>query len=155
MLNADQVNVILDAMFTTFDARVPNLTSLQVTQPEPVNSTGAYGSVILGALFTGGLEGKLTLAFDWAMAFQIAEAISGTKIEGFSDVAQQALIGMFQEAVQIMADRFAGAGVMLDIRILPTLVDTSVLLSEGGDGGAIRLPLQADQGAMNLYLSFK
>jgi hypothetical protein len=54
-----------------------------------------------------------------------------------------------------IAGSFADAGRGLEIYPLPTLVDTSVLLSEDGESGALRLPISGHGGSMSLYLAFK
>ena len=154
MLNADQVNTILEATLTTMEIRA-SMSPLSIGTPEAVRTPGAYGSVILGALFNGGIEGKLTVTMEWGAGFALAEAIVGSKIEGYSEVTQQALERLFQEILQTAANKLAETGHELDIRVLPTLVDTSVLLGEEGRTGALKFPIQAEVGVINLYLAFR
>ena len=154
MLNADQVNHIIESALSTIETRIPMSKQLAIGNPEAVKTSGAYGSVILGALFTGSAEGKLTVTMEWGTGFQVAEALAGVKIEGYNETAQQALEKLFQEILQTVANRFAEVGMQLDIRVLPTLVDTSVLLGEDGRPGAIKIPILMDSGAMNLFLAF-
>ncbi len=153
MLNLDQVNQIINAALVTLETRVAVGKELSISNPEVIKTSGAYGSVILCALFTGGVEGRLTWTLDWGTSFAISEAISGQKADGFNEVTQQALEGLFHEFLQGVANALSESGLQLDIRVLPTLVDTSVLLSEDGNPGAIKIPLNMDGGNITLYLS--
>jgi CheY-specific phosphatase CheX len=154
MLNAVEVNTIVESTLAAIEC-VPKMPQLSIGPPEAMPQPGAYGSLILGALFTGGLEGKLTMTLEWVTVFALAEALTNTRIEGFNEEAQQALESLFQAAVQGMADRFAELGVELDIRVMPTLVDTSVLLGEEGQRGSVKVPILLESGTINLFLAFK
>ena len=154
MLNAPQVNTILGELLSTLETRVTTLLPLAVTAPEVTRTPGVYGSVILGALFTGELDGKLTLTLEWVTAFMIAEEVTRTKIEGFTPEVQAAVETVFYEAAQGIASGLLAAGLQVEIRPLPTLVDTDVLLAEEGKPGAIKIPILHDAGVLNLFLSF-
>ena len=153
MLTLDQVNRMVFAALTTLETKVAVGKEIGIGTPEVIKTSGAYGSVILCALFTGGIEGRLTWTMEWGTGFAIAEALSGQKVDGFNEVTQQALEGLFHQFLQGAANGFSETGVQLDIRVLPTLVDTSVLLSEDGNPGAIKIPFNLDSGAVNLFLA--
>ncbi len=154
MLNLEQVNQIISAGLTTLETRTAPGKELEIGTPEVIKTSGAYGSVILCALFTGGVEGRLTWTMEWGTGFAIAEILSGKKVDGFNEQTQQALEGLFHDFLQGVANGFSEKGTQLDIRVLPTLVDTSVLLSEDGNPGAIKIPFNLEGGAVvNLFLS--
>ena len=155
MLNAQEVNTILDSLLNTLEERVPTLRTLSIGNPELMKSAGTHGSIVLGALFTGSLDGKVTLVLEWTTGFQIAEEAGGLKVDSFSEEAQRAIESVFYEAAQKMASGFMEQGAGVEIFPLPTLLDTSVLLGEEGETGALRLPINAPSGNMNLYLAFK
>lgn len=154
MLNADQVNLLLESLFTAFETRVPALAPLSVGKPAPVTTTGAYGSVILGALFKGDIEGKLTLTLEWETAFLVAEVVLNARSEGFNADAQKAVETVFLEAVSLMQDRLTALGHQVQISPLPLVMDMDVLLNEENHPGAIRLPLSHANDQFNLYLAF-
>lgn len=155
MLNAEQVNVILDSLIDTFEQKVPTLTGMSVGAPEGVSLRSSYGSVILGALLTGTLEGKLTLIFDWDLASQVVEGLTEVKQDNFDEASKRAIEGLFQQSLSVMTDGLRARGLELEASLLPTLTDSSVLFGEEGESGAVRLPLHAPTGGFDLYLSFK
>jgi len=153
MLNANEVNSLLEAFFAVVETKVPALGPLSVSEPTAITTSGAYGSVILGALFTGDLEGKLTLTLDWETAYLIAEALTQTRSEGFGAESQRALEGLFQETLNDMGQRLLAVGRNTQARALPLLMDADVLLSEDGRPSAIRLALTHESDRLNLYLA--
>ncbi len=155
-LNLEQVNQIISAGLGTFETKISPGKELSIGSPEVIKTSGAYGSVILCALFTGGVEGRLTWTMEWGAGFAIAEVLSGKKVDGFNEQTQQALEGLFHDFLQGVANGFSEKGTQLDIRVLPTLVDTSVLLSEDGNPGAIKIPFNLEGGSVvNLFLSLQ
>lgn len=140
---------------TAFEERSAQLKPLSVDPPEAVSSAGIYGAVVLTALITGDLDGKVTLTMDWTTAFLIAEDVLQAKVEGYNPQVQAAVESVFYDAAERIANHFAGAGLRLEIRPMPTITDTDVLLAEeDGARTAIKLPLTAASGAMNLFLAF-
>lgn len=154
MLNAPQVNTILGELLNALETQVATLRPLAISSPEVTRTPGVYGSVILGALFTGEIEGKLTLTLEWVTAFMIAEEVTRTKVEGFTPEVKEAVETVFLEAAQGIATGLLNAGMQVEIRPLPTLVDTDVLLGEEGKSNAIKIPITHDAGVLNLFLSF-
>ena len=155
MLNLEQMNQIIGAALVTLETKLAPGKEFSIANPEVIKTSGAYGSVILCALFTGGVEGRLTWTMDWGTGFAIAEILSGKKVDGFNEVTQQALEGLFHEFLQSVANSLSESGLQLDIRVLPTLVDTSVLLSEDGNPGAIKIPINIENGSIILFLSLE
>ena len=155
MLNADQVNIILDSLIDTFEQNVPTLSGMSVGAPEGVSLRSSYGSVILGALVTGPLEGKVTLIFDWDLAAQVVEGLTHIKQVSFDETAKRAIEGLFQQSLTAMTDELRAQGLDLEASLLPTLTDSSVLFGEEGECGAVRLPLHVPTGGFDLYLSFR
>lgn len=154
MLNVQQVNLILEALFKTLEEKVPSIAPLSVGTPEAVKTPGAYGSVVLSALFTGDLDGKLTLTLEWVIAFAIAGEITRQKVENFNTQVQNAVETVFYEGAQGIASGLATQGKTVEIRPLPTLVDTDVLLAEDNKHKPLKLPITAKGGLLNLYLAF-
>ncbi len=155
MLNAVEMNTILEGLFDVLEAKIPTLAPLTIGKLAPVMTTGAYGSVILGALFTGDLEGKLTLTLEWETAFLIAEVLLQSKAEGFSKESQEVVEGLFAEALRQVLQKFQSQGLNLEIHPLPLLTDADVLLSEQGNPGALRLSLSHATDEISLYFSIR
>lgn len=153
MLNAQEVNTLLESFYAVLENKVPSLGPLSVTEPAGVPTSGAYGSVILGALFTGDLEGKLTVTFDWETVYLIAEVLLQARSEGFGEESQRALENLFQETLNEVTERLRAEGRNVIARALPLLMDADVLLSEDGRPGAIRLTLTHETDRIQLYLA--
>lgn len=155
MLNAKEVNIILESLIQCLEERAPALKPIAVEAPQGVTSQGTYGSVILGALLTGHLDGKITLTLEWTTALQIVEELTHTKLDTFNEGAQRALEGVFYETAQAIAAGLVAAGREVEIYPLPTLVDTSALLAEEGGVRTVRIGMfTKNAGTINLYLAF-
>lgn len=154
MLNAREVNTILEAVLGTIEEKAKAVGKLNVGRPEAVKTAGTYASVVLGALFTGQLQGKMTLTMDWTTAFTIAEEMTQTKVESFNREVQTAVETVFTEAAARMTASFTGRGCKVNIHPIPTLVDSDALLAEEEKASAIRIPLETPAAALNLYLAF-
>jgi len=153
MLNAQEVNALLAALFHHLEAQVPALAPLSVAEPAAVRTTGAYGSVIWSALFTGDLEGKATLTLDWETAYLIAEVLLRKKSDGFSAEAQHAVSDFFQAAFHEATKHWKTLGRSVHLHPLPLQMDADVLLSEDGRPGAARFSIHHQADKINLYLA--
>ena len=154
MLDASQVNTILDSVLDTIEAQAPAVAPFSVGTPEGVVLRGAYGSVVLGALVSGDLDGKITIILEWDLVTEIVAGVAHAKIESFESEQRQWLYNLFGQATDQMARKLGTPDRKVTISALPMLVDSSVLFGREGELGAIRLPVSSATGNLDVYLAF-
>jgi CheY-specific phosphatase CheX len=154
LLNADQVNAILESFYQELENRLPAWKPLSLGNPEAL-SGGASGAFILSALFSGEQEGKLTLIYDWDTVFRVAGELLQTPVDTLDEQTQTALWNVFHACLQSIAVRFTEQGLSVNISPLPILSDACALLAEDHHTPVLKLPLQTRGGTLQLYLAFR
>ena len=155
MLPAEQVNIFLESFYGHAGALHPKIEPIGLGTTELVKSRGSFGSVVLGALITGNIEGKLSLVLEWNTAMRTAEVLLGVPLETFTTDAFSSLEQFFHGYAENLANLFASHGHTIEIRIMPSLTDSHFLLGEEGVSATLKLPLQSSYGSLILFLSFE
>lgn len=150
MLQAVTVNKILDAIYEATEKRIPTHPPLGVGPAKWQQEPNRFGEVILGALCTGNLDGKITLSIPW----QVANRMTGSEPKQMESQKkiQSFLETLFIEATNSMGQRL-GPG-QVKILTLPTLTDTH-FLCQLENRPTIQIPIHSPWGVWELYLSLK
>jgi chemotaxis protein CheY-P-specific phosphatase CheC len=154
LLNANQINSILNVFFDEIESRLPEWNGMSVGEISSVSS-GVHGPFMMSALISGEHEGKITLLLEWDTATKLAGDLLQKPIESFDEESKEIVESLFHETMNGIASTLNTASQNVEYNILPTLSNSTVLLAEDRSIPVVKIPIQTRTGVMQLFLGFK
>lgn len=155
MLTANQINIILDALYQALLQKIPNLRIPSAVSIQGVKETGVQAALAFGFLFIGKIETKMTLILEWETAIKLAaKIIKVEKVDSFDKNQLEALETVMQDAIEKIMARFIEAGTQCEILPLPITTDSPVLLGSSFESRTLKIPILTQWQPILLYLSF-
>ena len=104
---------------------------------------GTFGSLVYSVLLIGDIDAKLTILFEWETALKLSAAILKIeKAETFTEDAQFALEEVVKNAGEKVAEIFTQSGNKTESVLLPTLLESNVLLSFHPNAETVKVVIQ-------------
>lgn len=154
MLTASEINFILGALHEAMKAKIPNLKEGSVSSVEATHSPGTFASLALSVLLLGEVDAKLTLVFEWETAIRLANKILNLgKVDSFGEDSQLALEEVIKAAGEKIAACYQAQNRKVEALLLPSLVETNVLLSFHPAADILKVNIQTAWDPIVLYVA--
>jgi len=153
MKSAKTVNAIIDSLFSYLEERIPQLKPLSINSPAIQTRGSVSASIVVSSLFTGSLDGKLSIALDWDTASKLAQIVNPPKAGQPNTEIPESIEQLFEKAWPMMASNLKTNGIETQILSLPTSLDTNVLLGKDGPIASLEIPINCRYGPLHMYLA--
>lgn len=155
VLNADQINAVLDALHQALKERLPRLREPAVESVEGFGGKGTYGSIAFGILLFGGVEAQITILLEWETARKLSSKLLGVpKLEFFSEDAQLVLEETMQSASDFIKRKLSAyVPEKIETATFPTCVEGNILLSHYPETEIVKVTIQTLWDPITLFVA--